>query len=220
MSAPAPEEAAGEPSEQDAGAEQAPVSVWGLGLAARYTLITILIWGAALAGGVVWGRGSLQDDGVPQAERRAQVVAELRAKLSEPRGPRCLELLLHNGRAVIGILALGLLTGPGAGLVVIAFGAEVGVHCGRLIASGVEPLAVASLLAPHGVVEVPCFALAAAVGLRVGVLFFGYLSDGEMPPAHVRGQLLRWALISVALVLPAALLEAFLTPPLALAALS
>jgi stage II sporulation protein M len=150
--------------------------------------------------------------------QRAQTVVEtaaLEQQLHQPSGPRFMRLLLHNSQALAGMLALGILTGPLIGLFIALFGAMVGTQVGQWIAAGVEPGLIAVLLIPHGIVELPAACLATAVGLRGGMMFMHYLAHGRQPGPLERGQLMRWAILSMLLVIPAAILEAFVTPALA-----
>jgi stage II sporulation protein M len=112
----------------------------------------------------------------------------------------------------LGAVSLGLVTVLGLVLNGLLIGAVVGIAVQQ-----VDPLVVAMLIVPHGVLEVPALLVASAVGLRFAWLTVRYIRGLENQ--LLTRQDLReagWLLaVSAALILVAAYIEANATIPIA-----
>lgn len=122
-----------------------------------------------------------------------------------------------NALVLLGVLA-GVLT---FGTLSVAFLALNGAYMGAVAAygvrAGVGPVELAALLVPHGVFEFTGFWVAGAVGLSAPVYLLGYLrgeTDVLLPPERVRRWLV-YSAMSLALVAVGAVVEAYVTVPLA-----
>jgi len=86
-----------------------------------------------------------------------------------------------------------------------------------LVAGVAEPIVFLALVVPHGIIEVPAILIAGGLGLHVGVTVFGVLrgtrSSAEL--ADVLGLAYRVLLGLAIILIIAAFVEAFLTPPIA-----
>ena len=112
----------------------------------------------------------------------------------------------------LGAVSLGLVTVLGLVLNGLLIGAVVGIAVQQ-----VDPLFVAALIVPHGVLEIPALLLASAIGLRFGRLTVRYIRGLE-DRLVVRRDLREagWLLaVSALLILVAAYIEANLTLELA-----
>jgi len=126
------------------------------------------------------------------------------------------DLAVNNLTAMVvlslGAVSLGLVTLFGLVLNGLLIGAVVGIAAQR-----VDPLVVAALIVPHGVLEIPALLLASAIGLRFGRLTVRYIRGRE--ERLVRRRDLReagWLLaVSALLIIVAAYIEANLTFELA-----
>jgi uncharacterized membrane protein SpoIIM required for sporulation/ABC-type transport system involved in multi-copper enzyme maturation permease subunit len=132
-------------------------------------------------------------------------------------------IFLHNVRAIAIGAALSFFSFGSAMLVTLIIPlAIVGFFAGQGAHLGLNPgLLLLGLVAPHGVFEVPAAALAAAVSLRLGMTLMapprGYTVGEGLALALVNW--LKMAIVFVPLFLVAALLEAHVTPRIALALL-
>ena len=115
---------------------------------------------------------------------------------------------LVSATAIFGGVALGVPTAVDMLLNGFIIGAVAGV---------VEPIVFLALVAPHGIIEVPAILIAGGLGVHVGVTVFGLLR-GTRSSTDL-ADVLRLAyrvLLGLAIVLIiAAFVEAFLTPPIA-----
>ena len=112
----------------------------------------------------------------------------------------------------LGAVSLGLVTLLGLVLNGLLIGAVVGIAVQQA-----DPLFVAALIVPHGVLEIPALLLASAIGLRFGRLTVRYIRGLE-DRLVVRRDLREagWLLaVSALLILVAAYIEANITLELA-----
>ena len=120
---------------------------------------------------------------------------------------------LVSATAIYGGVALGVPTAVDMLLNGFIIGAVAGV---------VEPIVFLALVAPHGIIEVPAILIAGGLGLHVGWTVFGVFR-GTHSSSELAG-VLRLAyrvLLGLAIILIiAAFVEAFLTPPIAEVVLS
>jgi len=115
---------------------------------------------------------------------------------------------LVSATAIYGGVALGVPTAVDMLLNGFIIGAVAGI---------VEPIVFLALVAPHGIVEVPAILLAGGLGLHVGWtvlgVFRGTRSSAEL--ADVLRLAYRVLLGLASILIVAAFIEAFLTPPIA-----
>ncbi len=115
---------------------------------------------------------------------------------------------LVSATAVFGGVALGVPTAVDMLLNGFIIGAVAGV---------VEPIVFLALVGPHGIIEVPAILIAGGLGLHVGWTVFGVFR-GSRSSTELAG-VLRLAyrvLLGLAIILiVAAFVEAFVTPPVA-----
>ena len=113
-------------------------------------------------------------------------------------------IFFHNWTAAILASASGIYTPLAPALVALVNGFVLGFVIGA-----VDTKVAIVGIAPHGIVELPCFVIAVAAGIR---LFFRLLGSGRPARELKRALLVAAALMPFLLV--AALIEAFITPAL------
>ncbi len=121
-------------------------------------------------------------------------------------------ILGNNVKAALGAFGLGLTAGLGTILVLFLNGMMMGVFLGVGHTHGAL-LDMVAVVAPHGVLELSAFAIAAGAGLVMGAALIapGDLTRGESLSRAAR-QALRLALGAALLLVPAALVEGLLSP--------
>ncbi|WP_277540533.1 stage II sporulation protein M [Haloarcula laminariae] len=134
----------------------------------RYVPVAALILGASTVAGFVLGSvvpvGALPtpESGAP-SPFPALTTVDLAANN-----------LLAMLALALGAVSLGLVTAVGLVLNGLVIGAVVGIAV-----QGTDPLVVAALIVPHGVLEIPALLVASAVGLRFGWLTVRYIRGLE-----------------------------------------
>ena len=116
------------------------------------------------------------------------------------------------------LLLAGLISGGLTTVVTLAFnGVLLGQMFGVASLMGVPVAAPIWLLAPHGILELSLFLLAAAIGLQGPAVTLAFAAGKELAwrPRRLR----RMALVGVPALAVAALIEGYLTLPIAQAAL-
>jgi len=115
---------------------------------------------------------------------------------------------LVSATAIFGGVALGVPTAVDMLLNGFVVGALAGV---------VEPIVFLALVAPHGIIEVPAILIAGGLGLHVGWTVFGVVrgSQSSTDLAAVLRLAYRVLLGLAIILIIAAFVEAFLTPPIA-----
>jgi uncharacterized membrane protein SpoIIM required for sporulation len=121
-------------------------------------------------------------------------------------------ILGNNVKAALSAFALGLTAGLGTLAVLFANGTMIGVFLGVGRTHGAL-LDLVAVVAPHGILELCAFMIAAGAGFVMG---FALIAPGDLTRAEAltRGarQALRLALGAALLLLPAALVEGLLSP--------
>ncbi len=152
----------------------------------------------------------------PVPERDAK-LAELRQSAEQDQHAHLRKLLLNNLMATAMLLVAGV---GSIGLYALFylgwFGLEIGLAVATLKQAGIANGVIFGFLLPHGLLEVPAFCLAGGVGFRAAWIFARYLrGDGLAREEEVR-QMLWTAGVSLGMIVAAALVEAYLTPRVAL----
>ena len=116
--------------------------------------------------------------------------------------------LVAMGVLLLGAVSVGLLTIVGLVLNGVLIGAVVGIAVQQ-----VEPVVVAALIVPHGILEIPALLIVSAIGLRFGRLTVRYirgLEDDLVTRRDLREA--GWlVVVSALLIIVAAYIEATLT---------
>lgn len=102
-----------------------------------------------------------------------------------PRPPRLFLEIAGRNTTVFALLLTGLVTaGLSAALVLALNGIAVGLLVGSALSAGRDAFVLATLLVPHGLIEMPAFVVAGAVGLRGWRVARRALQTGdpELPP--------------------------------------
>jgi len=163
-------------------------------------------WGDLLAPGAAAVARSFAESRQPAGEYFAETARALGS------GNLSAFILANNVKAAFNAFALGLTLGLGTILVLFLNGMMLGVFMGVGQKHGALADMVA-VVAPHGVLEICAFLVAAAAGLVVGA---SLAAPGDLTRAQslVQGarQALRLALGAVPLLLIAALVEGLLSP--------
>lgn len=125
-----------------------------------------------------------------------------------------IQLITNNG-FVLGLILLGAAT---LGITTFVNLSVNGLVLGNLIAIsnavGLTPIEISLLVVPHGVFEITAFLLGGAIGFRGPIAIIGYLrGDTEyfVTPGELQSILLI-SLTALALIVVAAIAEAWLTP--------
>lgn len=125
-----------------------------------------------------------------------------------------LGIFLNNLRVCLLFLLIGAFLPPVPGLIVYQNGFFLGVLSWFTITIRDKTASHLILgLAPHGILELPAVFLAAAAGAYLGWEHWKtWAGCGQYNWAKSWNYALRWALIVTAILLPAALIEVFITP--------
>jgi stage II sporulation protein M len=128
---------------------------------------------------------------------------------------------VNNLKSVALVTLLGIFTfGVGGVLGLMVTLATLGILLGLVIQAGYSPWLVgAAYFLPHGIFEIPAIMLAGATILRLGAVLVTPAKSGTIGQAWIRA-LADWVKVTLAVVVPifliAALVEAFITPRVAL----
>ncbi len=109
-----------------------------------------------------------------------------------------------------GVVLLGVTSVVG----LLSNGMQLGGLVGSAVGGGADPLTVVLFLLPHGVVELPALWLAGAVGLAAPWRFVLYVTERRdyILTLEELLDMVQVAVLSMALIVVAAVLEAYLTP--------
>lgn len=132
------------------------------------------------------------------------------------RGPLALMALIfvNNSIKALVTLILGFSLGLVPFIFVVVNGLVTGIAIGT-VAARVGPWPVIAGLVPHGIIEVPAFLLAAALGFRVGGAVFRRVLGKEAHPAQeLKKGLSMYAKVVLPALLIASAIEVFVTPAL------
>ncbi len=179
-----------------------------------YALLAAGLWvGCCVAGHRAVTHGTLKLK-VPDRETQ---IAEMRKTLSHNPHQNFRQILLNNLLATVILMVVGACS---MGLFVIFnlgwFGLATGMAVAQLEQAGIQGALIWSLLAPHGLLEIPALCISAGVGLRGAWLFLRYLRGQGMLRDGELSQLLWTAGLSLGMIVAAALVEAYITPQLAI----
>ena len=179
-----------------------------------YALLATGLWVVScVAGHQAVARGIFKLE-VP--DREAQ-LAEMRKRLVHNPHRNFRQILLNNLLATVILMVVG---AGSMGLFVIFnigwFGLATGMAVAQLEQAGIQGALIWSLLAPHGLLEIPALCMSAGVGLRGAWLFVRYLRGQGMLREGELSQLLWTAGLSLGMIVAAALVEAYITPQLAI----
>ncbi len=150
------------------------------------------------------------------SSQASALIDEVAARLGALAGGSALETFLgifgNNLNIDLGMVALGFLGGviPFAVLAVNAF--VIGLFAAYFTQLGLGPAFLLGIL-PHGIIEIPCLVLSAAVGLRLGAVAWRKLlgRGGELTEELAEG--LHFAVcVILPLTFAAALVETLITP--------
>ncbi|WP_297536217.1 stage II sporulation protein M [Thermococcus sp.] len=125
-----------------------------------------------------------------------------------------LRIFLHNTTVAAMVTLSGLFFGIGPWLMVGFNGLVVGIVVGYFGRKGFPLEKIALALVPHGVVEIPAFILAGTGG----ILWYREIRRAENPGHGFKKGMkvaLKLYLVSVAMLLLAAFIEAYITPKVA-----
>jgi uncharacterized membrane protein SpoIIM required for sporulation len=134
-------------------------------------------------------------------------------------------IVMNNVRAILLATFLGIFSFGILGLLLLmAPIAIVGYLAGNLAMGGHNViLFLTALVLPHSLLEIPAAILSGGAILKLGMVFISPAKSASLGETWVRG-FAEWARINVGIVLPllilAALIEAFLTPNIALSLLT
>jgi len=150
-----------------------------------------------------------------RAPSSRDVPAGVQFGLSEATTPTVVDLAVHNASVVALILAGTLVFGLTSIFLVFFNGITFGALASGAVANAPLPLLLAALV-PHGVVELPAFWIAGAVGLTPAYQLSRYLlgKQEEILPHQSRSDMLQLSILVFVLVIVAAWIEAVVTPGL------
>ncbi|MSQ15275.1 MAG: hypothetical protein EXR50_05375 [Dehalococcoidia bacterium] len=182
--------------------------------------IPILVAVGVLVSSAIMGFLFAMEHPIPMGELRVSEIVNERTSLAlgvliEPKS-----IFVHNIRTITIAAILSIFTFGLAGLMVIVltFGL-VGFVLGEAMVAGIAPMPfIVGFLLPHGVLEVPAMILASALSLRVGMSIMSPPS-GVGYVENLLFSLVNWvkgAALFVPIFLAAAIIEARLTPQIAL----
>ncbi len=139
---------------------------------------------------------------------------EIRERVERPALTNLQRICARNFM-VFSVLCLGIGTaGILTTLQIFWLGASVGIDVAHALTAGVDGRIIFWFTFPHGVPEVASFCLAASVGLHGTLIFGRYLRGGPLLQPGEVPWLLRRAVLGLALLAVAGLVEVFVTPAL------
>jgi uncharacterized membrane protein SpoIIM required for sporulation/ABC-type transport system involved in multi-copper enzyme maturation permease subunit len=194
-----------------------PLALRRLGLA---PWLTLLVFGAALAGGYVFGSQPEWKLPLDSQFDFAESSGALGSFFTLPTQAGIMTYIFwNNARVLLAAAVLGFFTFGIGGLLITPTFFVIGYAASQILLAGYDPMLLVAALAPHGIVEIPAVFLASAASVRLGA------SITRPPQGMTVGQGMQQALgdtvkIGVGLVLPglliASFIEAFITPGIVL----
>lgn len=175
----------------------------------RIFVLLLITFGIGMVFGLAYSRAYPEE-----ASRYLLKLGKEIGGLSKNPFDNFVRIFTHNASVALFVLVSGLFFGLGPWVMVFFNGAVVGIVAGVVVKHGFPVERLILGLAPHGVVEVPAFALAGTAGI---LWYKSIRKTQESAEGFKEGMKTAFKLYGVALVmlLLAAFIEAYITPKIA-----